>query len=163
MSLPAIHRLKSEIQDLRFKPSDRYWMKTCRLICDQYGVEFEYSKHSQCSYYSPKKKLIVLRARKNKKKPQYLIEFCHELAHFVQNKICSIDRSNIDKAIAYERQAEMLAYHIHAKYFGFKHHQCFSAYRSRKDINFLLNYSGLTLSKKEDNTSEINHNIRSIV
>lgn len=128
------------------------WLDVFCDIANSYGIKFEVSLVERHCCFDPKEKKIIMIVGPRNKNPRikYLLAFCHELAHAIQ---CLADgehrfvrKGNVERAVAYEREAERLAYFIYKRYFfGYKkiHHGVFSGYRSCEEREFLKKWFGL--------------------
>ena len=101
-------------------------------------------------YYSPNEEKICLYFEKESCVSIFTVQTCffHELSHHIQKQVFNYYDENWGKHslefyIKFERTAERLAYFLHKEHFKIDnkfehlHHSCFSAYKSRRHINFL--------------------------
>lgn len=76
--------------------------------------------------------------------------FCHELAHHLQYTAGANPlRNTFQEDLAFERQAERIAYYLHKEHFYYIHHARFSAYRCREHREFLWGYHRYMYAKEE--------------
>ncbi len=84
------------------------------------------------SYYHVAGKYIVLKLDGDS------TSFCHELAHHLQYKLGeNCYRDTFDDILAFERQAERIAYYLHKAHFYYLHHGHFNAYICQWHKDFL--------------------------
>jgi len=65
------------------------------------------------------------------------LSFCHELAHHLQRKHGEWPDFEFNSLLAFERQAERIAYYLHKAHFYWVPHQKFNAYIPQWEKDFL--------------------------
>ncbi len=144
------------VKDLDFQPfgprlrrkSQSEDFKVFRQISKFYKIRFRLRK-GKGDFYSDSDREIQLDSSEILLKTLCAV-FSHELAHhfqgrFYRRKKIKFNENSLAEHVAYERQAERLAYYICKKLFSPKIHwkpQSFSAYRSKIDRTFLQAYHG---------------------
>ncbi|MFA6000188.1 MAG: hypothetical protein WC783_04415 [Candidatus Paceibacterota bacterium] len=124
---------------------DRSFIIYCNKIARLYRFKIKYySKDSGISGGFTKNKILMLDSLKQNFK-QFIIVFCHEMAHGIQEKLYGSYYLKRTKKVMYkfEKEADNLGYYLYKEYFTdfiILHEPNFKTYASKENKKWLYKY-----------------------